>query len=59
MSSAKSGIKIFSLCLHIRKYLSDTFYRAKPVTERERSGREVVHCGVMGCTIKLYTEMRG
>ena len=36
MSSAKSGIKIFSLCSHIRKYLSDTFYRAKPVTEMER-----------------------
>lgn len=53
MSSAKSGIKIFSLCSHIRKYLIDTFYRAKPVTERERSGREVVHCGLPGRTIKL------
>lgn len=53
MSSAKSCIKIFSLCSHIRKYLSDTFYRAKPVTERERSGREVVHCGLPERTIKL------
>ena len=45
MSSAKSGIKIFSLCPHIRKYLNDTFYRAKPVSEMERSGIEL-HDGV-------------
>ncbi len=42
MSSAKCGGTIFLLCLHIRKNNSDTFDRAKPVTEPERSESEVL-----------------
>ena len=42
MSSAKCGGTIFLLCLHIRKNNSDTFDRAKPVTEPERSESEAL-----------------
>ena len=45
MSSAKKGGEKFSSCLHVRKFLSAFFHRAKPVSEMERSGIER-HCGV-------------
>lgn len=44
MSSAKKGESKFVLCLHISKFAFDLFYRAKPVSEMERSGIER-HCG--------------
>ena len=44
MSSAKEGRQRAALCSHISSSLPAFFYRAKPVTELERSGSEV-HCG--------------
>ena len=44
MSSAKEGRQKAALCSHISSFLPAFFYRAKPVTELERSGSEV-HCG--------------
>lgn len=45
MSSAKKGKSRFVLCLHISKSAFALFYRAKPVSEMQRSGIEL-HCGV-------------
>lgn len=45
MSSAKKDKTKFVLCLHISRFGFVLFYRAKPVTEMERSGIEV-HCGI-------------
>ena len=45
MSSAKEGRQRAALCSHISSSLPAFFYRAKPVTELERSGSEV-HCGI-------------
>ena len=36
MSHANNGKKVFTLCLHIRKYLFVVIHRAKPVTEMQR-----------------------
>lgn len=40
MSSAKKVEDKFSSCLHVRKFVFDFFHRAKPVSEKERSGFE-------------------
>ena len=40
MSSAKKDEDKFSSCLHVRKFVFAFFHRAKPVSEKERSGFE-------------------
>lgn len=49
MSSAKDGEKEDALCLHISGRIFDSFHRAKPASELERSESER-HCGVPGNT---------
>lgn len=53
LSSAKMCGQNLALCLHIRQILPAHFYRAKPVSDMERSGMELalrvgeafLHCG--------------